>query len=124
MKAKKTRRLKHSKIRNGKFKVVKHKDFLSLLTKCKDNKQRSQLIDYANKDELKALSEIMLNVLSGNIKLTPKILKKLKRDRAKIRTLVAKGTSDTRKKKILKQKGGILPIILPLVSSVLGSLFK
>ena len=106
------------------FNVTKHKDYLSLLTKCIKNKiRRNYLIDFANKDELKAISEVMLNVLSGNIKLTPKILRKLKRERHYIRKLTHKKIPDIQKKRILKQKGGFLPLILPLVGTVLSKIF-
>ena len=102
-------------------KALKHKDYLSLLAKSKQAKRRNLIIDLANADEIKAVAECILNVLLGNITLTNKQVKKLKRHKKYMRLVAQKSFPSQKKKAILKQKGGFLPTLIPLALSALGS---
>ena len=77
------------------------------------------IIEKADNSLIKCLCECAHNILKGNIELSKKDLKKLKRYRRKLHDLVNKKVSVKRKKKIL-QTGGILPAILgPLLPAIL-----
>ncbi len=102
--------------------VMKHKDYLTLLSKAKGVKRRRLLIDLANQDEIKALSECFQNTLAGNVRLKSEEKKKLKRHRNTLRQVASKATSTRHKKKILQQKGGFLPMLLRAIGSVLPAL--
>lgn len=103
-------------------KALKHKDYLSLLSKSKSKKRRHLLIDLANTAEIKAIAECILNILSGNIRLKSNQKKKLKRYRSALRDVANKHYSTKQKKYILRQKGGFLPALLPLAISALTSI--
>lgn len=62
----------------------------------------------AGADFVKSLCEIALNVLSGNIPLTDKQYKLLKKKKKLIRLVASKKGSLTSKKKKLNQTGGFL----------------
>ena len=65
-----------------------------------------------------------MNILNGNIPLTPYQLQKLRRYKAKLRTL-AKPCVSQKQKLDIEQKGGFLPALLaPVVGAVLGSILK
>ena len=103
-------------------KVLKYRDYLSLLSKKNNRKRRNLLIDYAEKGEIVALQEIVQNVLSGNIPLNKKKKNKLKKHKLLLRKLVNK-CSIQKKKSLLKQQGGFLASLLPIALSLIGGLF-
>jgi hypothetical protein len=76
----------------------------------------------ADKDLVDTVCECCLNVLKGNVPLTPPQKRKLQRHKLKIRRLATKRTSQ-KQKKALMQKGGnfIKDLLLPIVSTI-GSL--
>lgn len=74
----------------------------------------------ANKSQIHCLCEICLNVLEGNV---PVQVKKLHKYRNAIRKIANRSTSMNQKKKILvNQAGGFLPLILPAVLSGLAGM--
>ena len=81
----------------------------------------------ASPDLIKALSECSLNILKGNVHLTPAQKKQLSRYKQSLRALARRGTSVKRRKQIL-QKGGFIPLVLKpilnLAGGILGSLVK
>lgn len=79
-------------------------------------KLRKAIILNCNRDLLNSISECVLNVLNGNIKLTECLKKKLRKHKVILRKIVDKSVTHTTKKKLLNQSGGFL---LPLLSSVL-----
>jgi len=82
-----------------------------------------KLIDLATKEEIAACSEIFLNAVRGNIRLTPTLIKRLARYKKEISHLIDRNASLSNKKKILKKKqvGGFLGTIL---TTLAGSLLK
>ena len=58
--------------------------------------------------------------LRYNKKVASKSAKRLKRHRTKLRQLVSARTSIDKKRKLLSQRGGFLPALLPLLLSAVG----
>lgn len=103
-------------------KVLQRKDFLTLLAKSKKPKQRKLLMDWAEKADLRALSECTLNVLNGNVPLTPKQRKNLEKFKRSLRILCDIKTSDRIKKREVVQRGGFLQFLIPLALSAATSI--
>ena len=70
-----------------------------------------------------ALCEGSLNVLRGNVPLTPHHKRRLQRYKKDLRALANRRLS-TKHKKVLLQKGGFLSALLPPIIGILGSLFS
>ena len=103
--------------------VAQHSDTLKKLSKC-SHKERKHLLNQGGKALHLCLQECALNILNGNIPLTPQQLKKLKRYKNKLRELCKKKTSKKRRDEI-EQRGGFLPALLaPVVGAVLASIIK
>ena len=95
-------------------------NFLKDRSKSKD-KTLDALLKDASQDQIRALTEIAKNILSGNFKLKPNHFKKLEKHKKLIRKL-SKKTPHKLKKKFLRQKGGFLPFLVTPVLSALGAL--
>ena len=100
--------------------MKRNEPLLRLLHKLKPSVVR-QVMREAPPDLIKALCECALNVLKGNIKLSPAQLKKLARYKNVLRSLAAKRTS-VKKRKTILQKGGLIGALLAPVLGVLGRL--
>ena len=100
--------------------LKQHLPMLRFLSRAKPKAVKTVLKD-APKDLLCCLCECALNILKGNIKLTPVQKRALYRHRQKLRALVAKKTSSKKRKQIL-QKGGFIGALLKPVLGVLGGL--
>jgi len=94
--------------------------FKTLLCGGKQKKSRQKIIRQASTDNIDALSEIALNLLKGNIPLNTKEKKKLKRHKDKIRKLGKRNVSTKKKKTLLVQEGGFLPLLLAPFLSAAG----
>ena len=103
--------------------AIKHKDFLTLLSKSKQKKRRDLLIDLASSHELKAIIECIVNILRGNVSLNDRKKKKLSRFKNIMRQVALKSNPIKKKKRILQQKGGFLGALIPIALSAIGSLF-
>jgi mannitol/fructose-specific phosphotransferase system IIA component (Ntr-type) len=112
-----SRAVKHSK-------AVKHKDFLSLLSKSKNNKKRrNQLLSIASPSELLAIAEICHNLLRGNLALKKPQQKKLEKYKKVLRKLSQKSIGkDNRKRLLQRQQGGFFGALLPVAISALSSI--
>ena len=55
------------------MKAKQCQEFLKLMAESKSPKRRKLLVDWASNKDIDAISEIALNTLNGNIKLTPNI---------------------------------------------------
>ena len=103
-------------------KALRHRDFLSLLGKSKQGKRRKMLLEAATTDEIKAIAECALNLLTNRIKLNSSQKRKLKRHKETLRYVAHKGTNIKKKRRALQQKGGFLASLLPLAISAVSSL--
>ena len=64
------------------------------------------MLDLANKNQLNALSEMVLNVMKRNVPIQPKTIQKLKRYKNVLQELRLRQTSLKRKREQLKQQTG------------------
>ena len=100
-------------------------DMLKVLNGCKCPKQKSQLVNCCNKDQIGAICECADNLLRGNVPLTPQQKKRLRKHKTTIRKLASKKIRWKRKKKFIMQKGGgLLTTILGVAVPALVSLFS
>lgn len=106
--------------------VLKRKDFLGLLVRNKNNKKRrNALVDIADTSEIKAVCEIILNLLHGNVPITKCVHKQCKRYRTVLRSLADNKTCLAVKKQILKkQSGGFWGALIPVIGAALSTLLN
>lgn len=101
----------------------KYHYYLYALAKAHSIAQRKRLILAADPQIIKLLCEIALNILEGNIKLTPTHINRLKPFRTSIRRLVRQNLKlKEKQKKLSNQKGGFLPLLIPAIASIAGGL--
>ena len=79
------------------------------------------IIKSADRGLVNCLCEVGLNVLRGNVPITPDQKRKLGRHKRELRSIAKKGLSIQRKKRIL-QKGGFLPALLGPIAKILGGI--
>lgn len=85
--------------------------------------QRDALINTASKDQLQCICDCANNFLAGNVPFTQDRINKLKRYQKQIRILANKNDPDLEKKrKILVQYGGFLPLLLTPILSIASTL--
>ena len=88
-------------------------------------KLKKAIIKHAPADLVTAISEIVLNLIKGVIKLTADQKKRLSRYKKELLALAKKKVSLGKKRKILVQKGGgVVSILVPLALSLLSSKLK
>jgi len=87
--------------------------------KTADPKLRKAVISNCNKELLNCISECVLNVLNGNIKLPYCVTRKLQKRKAAFRKVSDRRVPLSKKKNLIVQHGGFL---LPLLSAVLPTL--
>lgn len=93
---------------------------LELLYKSTPSMRRV-IVGKASSDFINALCEIALNVLSGNIPLTDKQYKQLKKRKAVIRLVADKKVRLLKKKKSINQSGGfLLPLLGAAIPFIVG----
>ena len=104
---------------------IKNYHWLKVLHDSKPD-TRKVLVAKSNKELIDTICECLKNILLGKIKISPELLKKLKRRRRALEEIQSKKTKTSRKKQLLIQQGGFLPaIIAPLLgiaASVIGGL--
>lgn len=103
-------------------KALKEKQYITLLSKTKCPKKRNLLVDMANKEQIDAISEIILNTLKNNVPLKTRDKNKLRPYKQTLRNLAKKSTSLKKRKHILKQRGGFLSFLLPLALTTLANI--
>jgi len=91
---------------------------LQVLKKA-DPKLRKAFISKCNKEFVNFISEYVLNVLNGNIKLPDCVKRKLHKHKAALRKVSDRRVPLSKKKKFIVQRGGFL---LPQLSAVLPTL--
>ena len=93
--------------------------YLKYLKKAQRN-QRCALLKSAHKDLILCICDCAVNVLKGNVRLTAKHKKALRRYRAALRALTENRRGVETKRKLLIQKGGFLPFLLAPILSAAG----
>ncbi len=84
-------------------------------------KKRRKIISSAPPELINTLCDCCLNATSGTLKLSEPLKKKLKRHAPAIRALSKKKQSVKKRRQILLQKGGFLPL---LIAPILGLVLK
>ena len=102
--------------------LKKNWELLQLLQRHKNHRERKALLFVGKDDLIRALCEIIHNVLEGTIELNAKEKASLKRYKRSLRQLVDKKVSKASKREILNKKGGFLPIVLAPALSLVASL--
>lgn len=99
---------------------------LDLIGSIKNTRMRNAILRdlSSNKDIFNSLSEICYNLAYENIRISPQDKKKLKKHKALIVELATKPRVRKKQKELVSQSGGFLPIIIPLVTSIVGELIS
>lgn len=82
---------------------------------------RIVIINNATEDNLDALTELMINVLNGNLQINGETKALLSKHKILIRTLSKKTIPGAAKKRNLLKKIKVIPIVLTPILSALGS---
>ena len=102
--------------------VRKHAPVLHALSKAKP-KLAKKIIEHAENDLIHCICECALNVLKGNLHLTPAHKKRLRRHLAGLRALVDRKKSLPAKRKVI-QRGGCLGALLGAIIPAIGGLIS
>ena len=107
-----------------KFLVIRHIDFIKLLSEVKNDKKRFiSLIKNATNSEINALSELIYNIVKGYLPCSPYRKKILKNHTSDLRMIANKKENIKNRRKKIVQKGGLLlPSLIPIVFTALSSL--
>ncbi len=101
-----------------------HADMLKVLAKC-NPQLRKAIINHGGPQLIRCFCESSLNILKGNVSLSADQKRKLSRHKHKLRTLANPKVSNTRKKKLLVQQGGLVSALLgPVIATLAGLLLK
>lgn len=98
---------------------MKHLHILDTLARVKAPKRKT-LLQGADFELIKSITECVENVLNGNVKLDNKQLKKLKRYKSHLRKVRSASKKWTSKKKVIIQSGGafLAPLLLPIIGAI------
>jgi hypothetical protein len=100
------------------------KALLLALTKCKKN-QCKRILSQLENSNTKLICDICSNVVRGNVSVPEDTLKKLKKHKQTLLKLSNRKIGLPIKRKLINQRGGaFLPLLLPLISGLVGSLIK
>ena len=102
--------------------IKTHAVLLKTLAHCTP-KQRKALLKTADKGLIDAICECIVNVLHGNIKLSPSHKRSLSKHKNHLRKLSDRRTSLRERKRLLNQRGGfLLPMLMRLVVPAVGAI--
>jgi hypothetical protein len=95
------------------------------LSNCKSKRFKKIILKHCDDDLLKAIIEIVLNVLKGNVDISSKIKLRLRKYKKSMRKLICPQLSLKSKRKVLVQSGGFLSILLPtVIGGILSHIFQ
>lgn len=94
-----------------------------------DNKcpkiKKSLLNEMSKNDSyFKALFEIVNNIARKNVKLDTKTKKRLKKYKKLMYIILTRPKSKVKRAKAIKQSGGFLPIVLPIIGTVIAEVLS
>lgn len=102
--------------------IKTHAVLLKTLAHC-TAKQRRALLKTADKGLIDAICECIVNVVNGNIKISPKHKRTLSKHKLKLRKLSDRRTSLRERRRLLNQRGGfLLPLLMRLVGPAVGAI--
>ena len=108
------------KRKSNKLKVVKR--YIKYLAVAPDLDVVRAVIKKAPKEVIAAISNAALNGRQGAVHIPPHMIPLFQRDKHNFDYLVNRTKSIPSKRHLSLQKGGALPIVVPLLATVLGSL--
>jgi hypothetical protein len=87
------------------------------LLKALTPKERKALLKTCGNDRIKSICECAYNVLRGNVPLSPKQKRQLRKHKQTLRRLVKRGECWSKKRQYLVQRGGgiLIPLLLNAV---------
>lgn len=100
--------------------ILTNKKFLEYFLDV-NSKQQKHLLKGASPEEINTLCEATYNVLNKNVPVDDQTKRKLRRHRNTISELTLKRRPISKRRKILIQRGGFLPIVLKAVLPILAS---
>jgi hypothetical protein len=87
-------------------------------------KLRKAILSACNNDLINSISECCLNVLKGNVTLTPCLKSKLKEHKMALRQVADRHVKQANKKRLILQKAGfLLPLLTAMLPTLVTSLF-
>ena len=98
--------------------------FIQLLAENPSSTQRNLLLKSITRDQLLALSEVALNLLSGVLVLSTANKKKLSKHKSFIRLLSDKKVTQVSKKKAIENKGAVISLMLKAVLHSLENILQ
>jgi hypothetical protein len=103
--------------------LIKCFEKLELISKIKNSETRKKVIGELFDDCLyKALNEISINTVSGKVPLNKKQKSLLRKHKLVIKKLSCNIKNKSKRKKLVVQSGGIWPVLIPAVASVITTL--
>jgi len=106
------------------MKLIKSNYHALQVLKTADPKLRKAILANCKSELVKTLSECSLNLLRGNVKLTPYQKRKLRKHRVHLRKLADKRVSLTSKEAIVQRGGFLLPLLGAVLSTIASLIFK
>ena len=96
---------------------------LLIISKIKDpNLRKKVLVEVSDDCLYKALKEIAINTVGNKVPLTKVIKNQLKKYRKNIIDLSKNTQNKIKRKKLVVQSGGFLPILIPAIASIITTL--
>jgi len=106
--------------------ISENKELFFAIAKCKVC-MRKAILNKSDKKLVKAICEMVFNLIYGNLDINSSDFQKLKKYKSYLRKLIKKSNLKT-KKKILVQHGGFLQFLIPAVitgiSEIVSSLIS
>ena len=96
--------------------------YLATICNCASTAERKKLIKILPPDVVRILTEIIKNLFAGNIVLSSKNHKRLGRFSSVLENINHNKTVKHRHNLLLQRGGGFIPILLPLISGIIGGL--
>ena len=104
--------------------IRKHFDYIRLLITTASRTQRKALLKTITNDQLKAVVEIVVNLLNKVIPISPRDKSKLKSNRRFIRQIADRAITLKKKKDLILRQGGIIVLLLNSVQKALNQRLK
>ena len=96
--------------------------YLSTLANCTNARERRVLLQTVPDDIVKVLTEIVKNLFTGSIPLSKRNYNRLKRYNTVLEDVNANRAKKHRRALLLQKGGGFLPLLIPLVTGIVGRL--
>lgn len=103
---------------------AKYHTILLALGTINDKTLRNSILRSCSPPTIRILSQIATNILNGNIPINKSQFKRLKKYCSSLRHLSNTKSCKLRRKLLINQKGGFLPLLIPIIASSLGGILS